>query len=478
MIYDSENFPELPETWVSACVNDVFAQVSTSNKQIKTKEALAEGRFPVVDQGAQLVSGYSNDEEKCINASIAQPIFLFGDHTRTLKKITTQFVPGADGTKLLQATSVLNSDYAFGMLRAVKLPDRGYSRHFQFLRDAQIPLAPLPEQKRIADKLDATLARVDACRERLARVAPIIKRFRQSVLAAATSGRLTADWRAQQGHGHENNDDNVLQGNTHLGQESDSSTDNTHPSENSSISTTLLGWREVVFSEIVSESLVGLVRPSAEQSEYESNGVFYLKMNNIGEQWGSSTEKKVYVTCSQDEFDRYKLRVGDWLFNTRNSAELVGKSCVWRGEAAVFNNNILRVRFKGGVCPDFIEIYFRSPQGRKALESVKSATTSVAAIYQRSLLVQKVPLPDLSEQTEIVRRVETLFAFADRLEARLAGATSAAERLTPSLLAKAFRGELVPQDPSDEPASELLKRLAAQREAVGSKPKRGRKAST
>ncbi len=76
----------------------------------------------------------------------------------------------------------------------------------------------------------------------------------------------------------------------------------------------------------------------------------------------------------------------------------------------------------------------------------------------------KLKLPSLLEQHEIVRRVETLFAFADRLEARLATARIAAERLTPALLAKAFRGELVPQDPDDEPAAELLKRLAAARE--------------
>jgi type I restriction enzyme S subunit len=71
------------------------------------------------------------------------------------------------------------------------------------------------------------------------------------------------------------------------------------------------------------------------------------------------------------------------------------------------------------------------------------------------------PVPSIDEQDEIVRRVESLFAFADRLEARLSRARTAAERLTPALLAKAFRGELVPQDPEDEPAAELLKRLAA-----------------
>ncbi|HHW64493.1 MAG TPA: type I restriction endonuclease subunit S, partial [Rhodocyclaceae bacterium] len=75
---------------------------------------------------------------------------------------------------------------------------------------------------------------------------------------------------------------------------------------------------------------------------------------------------------------------------------------------------------------------------------------------------------------EIVRRVETLFAFADRLEARCAAARKQAGQLTPALLAKAFRGELVPQDPADEPAAELLKRLAARRAEVP-KVQRGRK---
>ena len=152
---------------------------------------------------------------------------------------------------------------------------------------------------------------------------------------------------------------------------------------------------------------------------------------------------------------------GDWLFNTRNSVELVGKSCVWKGDPVVFNNNILRARFNQKATPDFVEVWFRSPSGRAALASIKSATTSVAAIYQKSLFAVRLDLPPVEEQTEIVRRVETLFAFADRLKARLAQAQTAVGRLTPSLLSKAFRGELVPQDPADEPATELLRRLSA-----------------
>ena len=84
--------------------------------------------------------------------------------------------------------------------------------------------------------------------------------------------------------------------------------------------------------------------------------------------------------------------------------------------------------------------------------------------------------PPLAEQTEIVRRVEQLFAFADQLEAKVASAKTRIDHLTQSILAKAFRGELVPQDPNDEPASVLLERIKAQR-AAAPKAKRGRKAS-
>lgn len=85
-----------------------------------------------------------------------------------------------------------------------------------------------------------------------------------------------------------------------------------------------------------------------------------------------------------------------------------------------------------------------------------------------------LPVAQPAEQDEIVHRVDTLFAFADRLEARLAKAQAAADRLTPALLAKAFRGELVPQDPADEPAAVLLHRLAASRQAPSTKTRRPR----
>lgn len=304
------------------------------------------------------------------------------------------------------------------------------------LRSSVVCVPPRQEQKRIAEKLDSVLTRVDAVNTRLARVLPILKRFRQSVLNAATSGRLSEDWRAGRS----------------------------------------LDWDRPLFADVVVESSTGLVRSTSEQFPLHEGLIPYFKMNCVGEMWGYECVDMPGVNCSAEELKRYELRQGDWLFNTRNSVELVGKSCVWNGPSGVvFNNNLLRVRFQAGINPMWVEIFFRSPKGRDLLAAVKSATTSVAAIYQRSLMGLSMLRPPEDEQTEIVRRVETLFAFADRLEAHLKAAQTATERLTPALLAKAFRGELVPQDPRDEPASELLRRL--QQESPSPSTKRGRKSA-
>ena len=86
-------------------------------------------------------------------------------------------------------------------------------------------------------------------------------------------------------------------------------------------------------------------------------------------------------------------------------------------------------------------------------------------------------LPSQEEQTEIVRRVEQLFAYADTIEQQAKAAKERVDNLTQAILAKAFRGELVPQDPNDEPAAELLRRLQAERAtAPKASAGRGRKA--
>ena len=136
---------------------------------------------------------------------------------------------------------------------------------------------------------------------------------------------------------------------------------------------------------------------------------------------------------------------------------------------------VARIACKPSISSGWVSVWLQSPDIQWWLVS-SSKEVARKTLNLGDLEKLQVPLPCKDEQTEIVRRVEILFAYADRLEARLQTARTAAERLTPALLAKAFRGELVPQDPNDEPATELLHRLREARAAeVPIKAKRGRK---
>ena len=301
------------------------------------------------------------------------------------------------------------------------------------LKALPLPLAPEAEQKRIADKLDTVLTRVDAVNTRLARVAPLLKRFRQSVLAAATSGRLTEDWRAGQPDISEWKTEKL----NDLGE---------------------LGRGKSKHRPRNDPRLYGGVHPFVQTGDVAN-----------ANQWITSHKQ----TYSDFGLDQSKL----WPANTlciTIAANIADTALL--SYPACFPDSVVGFVANEACClPRFI--IWSIDVRKDDLERLAPATAQ-KNINLGVLEEVEIHLPSLEEQTEIVRRVETLFAFADRLEARLAQAQTAATRLTPALLAKAFRGELVPQVSTDVPAAELLRRLQAER---ASAPKastgRGRKAA-
>jgi len=293
-----------------------------------------------------------------------------------------------------------------------------------------IPLAPLPEQKRIADKLDSVLARVDACRDRLDRLPALLKRFRQSILAAATSGQLTEDWRKTKKYQWDR-----------------------RPIES--------------IAEVIDP------HPSHRTPPEVCDGVPYISIGDLNSQgeFDFDNARKVGPDVLKEHKARYKIEEGDFIFGKIGTIGKPTKLPLDR-EYTVSANVLLIKANNGIVYGDYLRLVFTSPNFMSSVME-RSTATSQAAFGIKKMRTAEIQLPPLPEQTEIVRRVELLFAFADRLEARLASARQKVGQLTPALLAKAFRGELVPQDPADEPAAELLKRLAAQREAAP-KARRGR----
>ena len=299
-----------------------------------------------------------------------------------------------------------------------------------------IPVAPEAEQKRIADKLDTVLTRVDAVNTRLVRVAPLLKRFRQSVLAAAFTGRLT------------------------------------------NVAATALpsSWQTVTLGSLITHGPKnGLYKPSSAYGD----GVRILRIDSFYDGKVSDWGGLRLLSVDSSELKQFGLKNGDIVINRVNSIEYLGKCALIEGlqGECVFESNMMKFRLSSELAnPHFVRAWLCSEDARTQIVGKAKHAVNQASINQSDVCSLKLQLPPLSEQTEIVRRVETLFALADRLEARLAQAQTAATRLTPALLAKAFRGELVPQDPNDEPAAELLRRL--QQKASSNSEKRRRKSST
>lgn len=296
-----------------------------------------------------------------------------------------------------------------------------------------IPIAPINEQRRITDKLDHVLARVDATNEHLSRVAPLIKRFRQSVLAAATSGQLTADWRADK---------------------------KSEP------------WDKAAIHE-VAEVGTGSTPLKTNRAFYADKGTPWITSSATQKDIVDSSEN--YVT--QDAIQAHRLKLyppGTLLIAMYGEGKTRGQVTELAIHATI-NQACAAIRITSDKThPKFVKLVLKA--------RYNEMRDMAEGGNQPNLNLQKVknfaiPLPSLEEQSEIVRRVEKLFAFADRLEKRLSQAQAAVQKLTPALLAKAFRGELVPQDPNDEPASELLKRLQESR-TESAKPSRARKPRT
>ena len=152
---------------------DVFKDATGGNIKTPQTEFLEEGEFPVVDQGQSLVAGFVNDRSRV--CSVKPPVIIFGDHTRALKYVDFEFAMGADGTKVLVPKVESDTKYLYYALKAIKIPAAGYSRHYKFLKETQIPLPPLAEQKRIAGILDAADALRAKRREALAQLDTLLQ---------------------------------------------------------------------------------------------------------------------------------------------------------------------------------------------------------------------------------------------------------------------------------------------------------------
>lgn len=268
------------------------------------------------------------------------------------------------------------------------------------IAEIHLPLAPINEQKRIADKLDVLLARVDACRERLDLVPQILKRFRQAVFTAATTGALTEELA---GAG---------------------------------------SWTTSQLGTLLTDVRYG----TAKKSTYDiKDGTPVLRIPNIINGRVDTNDLK-YGHFEKKELETLSLKEGDLLIIRSNgSLDLVGKTAVVGSEVQgyLFAGYLIRLRVKSNLIdPRFLYFCLSSPDTRQHIELTARSTSGVNNINSEEIRSIEIKLPGVGEQHEIIRRVEILFAFADRLEARYNAGRELVDQLIPSLLDKAFSGEL------------------------------------
>lgn len=291
------------------------------------------------------------------------------------------------------------------------------------------PLPPLREQQRIVAKIDSLTGKSRRARDRLDHIPRLVEKYKQAILAAAFDGRLTR-----------------------------------------------LKPDQLTFVELGTLLQSGPQNGLYLPKDRYGSGAPILRIQNYGLNSVDPINTWSRVDVQKSIADKYALACDDLVINRVNSPSHLGKSMVVSTdmEGALFESNMMRLRLRPGIDPRFVQLYLSSSNGRSVLTKGAKWAVNQASINQGDVTGTLVPTPDHHAQMEIVQRIDLAFNWIDRLAADASNARKLMDHLDQSVLAKAFKGELVPQDPADEPASALLDRIRAERAAVP-KTKRGRK---
>ncbi len=294
-----------------------------------------------------------------------------------------------------------------------------------YLRASELPVPPLAEQRRIVAKLDALTARTARARADLDRIPALAARYKQAVLAKAFSGELTGS------NG--------------------------------------VGWMESPISEIAKVG-TGSTPKRSRAAYYQGGSIPWVT---------SSAVNRAYIDSADEFITEQALREtnckifqpGTLLVAMYGEGQTRGRVSVL-GIPAATNQALAAISIASAeVCRDYVYWFLRS----QYLALRRAAAGGVQPNLNLGIIkATRIPVPTLEEQVKIVHLVDRAFGEIDRMTAEAAAAGRLLDRLDQAVLAKAFQGELVPQDPADEPASVLLDRIRAA-PAAAPKTKRGRK---
>ncbi len=457
---------QLPEGWEYAPFNMFFNVVSISDKKISQKEYLDNGKYPVIDQGNLFIGGYSNDESLILK--ISSPVIVFGDHTKCFKYVSFPFVAGADGIKVLEPKNGIYPKYAYYYCLSIDLTDRGYSRHFAFLKKCQFLIVPIETQQAIVNKIESLFDEIDEGIGRLKTAAQQIQQYRQSLLKNAFNGELTKEWRSKHADTLPSENELLAQIQTtreqhHAQQLADWQTavsqweqngkEGKKPSKPKAPTQAVKfeenfadlpnGWGVVKLGTFIQNIQAGKSFKCEERPPINDE-IGVAKVSAVT--WGEYDENET-KTC----FDESRLnpdlfiKTGDFLFSRANTIELIGACVIVKkiNKTIMLSDKTLRIHFTN-ILEKYVLYYLRSLDGRKQIMDKSSGNQeSMRNIGQERIKDIDIPICSPAEQTQIVAILESKLTACDQLAAELAKQLKQAELLKQAVLKAAFSGSLL-----------------------------------
>jgi type I restriction enzyme S subunit len=449
-----------------------------------------EGKRTLIKQGDLLITITGANVGKCAyvqsqlpEAYVSQSVAL----TRLKSGLCGQFIQQQLITCSETGRSLLQ-DSAYGVGRPVL--------NLSNVRETPILLAPLLEQQRLSDKVVLLLDKVDTSRARLRSILQILKRFRQSVLAAACSGRLTADWREERNEDASTSElfaeiqntrqlrfaNEVVKAKSHGRRARWSKPELLPEPTEEELTDSLQLPDEWLYCRLgnLAEIVRGASPRPAGDPRYFGGNIPWITVAELTKDEAVHLDAvSHFVTKEGKERSRF-IEAGTLLLT--NSGATLGVPKVTRIGGCINDGSVALVDIP--LTSQLFLYYFLKSQ----TQLLRSINQGAAQPNLNTEIVKNIitPLPPLAEQTEIVRRVESLFLLADRIETRFAEGRKRIDTIADAILAKAFRGELVPTEAelasregrSYESASELLDRIRASaahsNNGASSKPRKTR----
>jgi len=415
LVPEGEQPHDVPENWVWVRLPYTFTNMTSSQKKIKQKNYLKNGLFAVVDQGRDMIGGYSDDDSLLYEGDL--PVIIFGDHTRIVKYVDFPFMQGADGVKVLKPKAFLDNHFFYYALQNVDIPDLGYRRHFPLFPQHAIPTPPAQEQLRIVTRIESLFEKLDRTKALVQSALDSFENRKAAILHRAFTGELTAKWRKKNG-------------------------------------VELDSWLKRTLQSVCSMNITDGTHQTPTYCD-EADGIPFISSKDVKTgviDWTSikyipqDLHEKLHSRLAPQRDDVLLAKNGTTGMAAIVDTDLVFDIYVTLAVLRPNTNEIL---------PRFLLQVVNSPLCKVQFDENLTGI-GVPNLHLRDIKEVEIRLPTLPEQQEIARILDSLLEN-EKTARELSETVEKIDHMKKAILARAFRGELGTNDPSEESAIDLKK---------------------